>query len=61
MLHRPSYRRNWEKKLKWYRKNGVLPQEEGGGPKGTLVTTEDDANGSISSYDIEEMVDDLLG
>ena len=61
MLHRPSYRRNWEKKLKWYRSNGVLPREEGGGPNGTLVTTQDDADGSISSFDIEEMVEDLLG
>jgi hypothetical protein len=60
MLHRPSYRRNWETKLKWYRSNGVLPHEEGGGPKGTLVTTQDDVDGSISSYDIEEMIDDLL-
>lgn len=61
MLHRPSYRRNWKKKLKWYRKHGVLPREEGGGPKGTLVTSRDDADGSISSFDIEEMIDDLLG
>lgn len=61
MLHRPSYRRNWEKKLAWYRKNGVLPREEGGGSKGTLVTTADDAKGSISSYDIEKMVEDLFG
>lgn len=61
MLHRPSYRRNWDKKLKWYRNNGVLPREEGGGPMGTLVTSQDDADGSISSFDIEEMVEDLLG
>jgi hypothetical protein len=45
----------------WYRKNGVLPREEGGGPKGELVTTQDDADGSISSFEIEQMIDDLLG
>jgi len=61
MLHRSSYRRNWEKKLGWYRRNGVRPRDEGGGPAGTLVTTRDDADGSISSFDIEELVDDLLG
>jgi hypothetical protein len=61
MLQRPSYRRKWEIKLGWYRANGVLPRKEGGGAKGVLVTTEDGADGSISSADIETLVDDLLG
>lgn len=39
MLDRAEYRKAWEKKLAWYRANGVLPLEEGGGPKGTLITT----------------------
>ena len=61
MLHRPSYRRNWEKKLVWYRTNDILPNEEGGGPAGTLVITRDGEDGSISSAEIEGLVDDLLG
>jgi len=61
MLHRPSYRRKWESKRAWYRTNGVLPDEEGGGPNGTLVTTRDGADGSISSADIEALIDRLLG
>jgi len=61
MLHRPSYRRKWEAKLAWYRSNGVLPHDEGGGPNGNLVITEDGENGSISSADIEALVDNLLG
>lgn len=61
MLQRPSYKKKWEAKLEWYRSNGVLPHTEGGGPKGVLVTTEDGADGSISSSDIEALVDDLLG
>jgi hypothetical protein len=61
MLQRPSYRRKWEQKLAWYRANGVLPHHEGGGPAGVLVTTEDGADGSISSADIEALVDELLG
>jgi hypothetical protein len=60
MLQRPSYRRKWEAKLAWYRASGVLPHEEGGGANGVLVTTEDGADGSISSADIEELVDRLL-
>ena len=39
MLDRPDYRLAWEKKLAWYRANGVLPVEEGGGTSGALVTT----------------------
>lgn len=61
MLHRSSYRRKWESKLAWYRANGVLPDEEVGGPNGTLVTTRDGADGSISSADIEAIIDRLLG
>jgi ATP-dependent exoDNAse (exonuclease V) alpha subunit len=61
MLQRPSYRRKWEQKLAWYRANKIVPHAEGGGPAGTLVTTEDGDDGSISSADIEALVDDLLG
>ena len=61
MLQRPTYRRKWTKKLAWYRAHGILPLAEGGGPKGTLITTEDGEDGSISSAEIEAMVDDLLG
>jgi hypothetical protein len=61
MLQRPSYRRKWETKLAWYRANGVLLHVEGGGPDGTLVTSEDGADGSMSSADIEATVDGLLG
>ena len=60
MLQRPSYRRRWETKLGWYRTNGILPHDEGGGPNGTLVITEDAPDGSISSAGIEALVDDLL-
>jgi hypothetical protein len=61
MLQRPSYKRKWEETLAWNRSNGVLPHDEGGGPRGSLVTTEDGSDGSISSADIEALVDELLG
>lgn len=60
MLDRPSYRRSWEAKERWYRANGVLPVGEGGGPNGTLIVTKDE-HGSISSAAIEALVDELLG
>lgn len=61
MLQRPSYRRKWDEKLAWYRRNGIVPHDEGGGENGTLVTTQDGADGSISSAQIETLVDELLG
>lgn len=46
LLEREDYRRSWEAKLSWYRTNGILLAEEGGGPQGMLVTsTESSANG----------------
>ena len=60
MLRRPSYRRQWEQKKSWYKNHGILPREEGGGPNGMLVTTRDGDDGSISSAEIEALVNDLL-
>jgi energy-coupling factor transporter ATP-binding protein EcfA2 len=37
MMDRPDYRATWDYKVDWYRRNGVLPFDEGGGPNGTLV------------------------
>src|SRR2546427_7215049 len=33
----PSYRRHWEDKLAWYKSKGILPYNEGEGPRGTLI------------------------
>jgi hypothetical protein len=41
MLDRKDYSRSWDKKLSWYRSQGVLPAEEGTGPNGTLITTKE--------------------
>lgn len=60
MLKVPSYKRRWEKKLEWYRRNDILPHNEGRGVNGTLIITEDGPDGSVSSADIAELVADLL-
>jgi hypothetical protein len=60
MLQRPSYRRQWQAKLAWYKSHGVLPHDGGGGPNGVLITTQDGDDGSISSAQIEALVDKLL-
>lgn len=45
-----------ERKQAWYRNNGILPFDEGGGPHGMLIVTQDNENGGISSQEIEELV-----
>jgi UvrD-like helicase C-terminal domain len=60
MLQRPSYRRQWQAKLAWYKSHGILPHDEGGGPDGVLITTQDGDDGSISSAQIEALVDKIL-
>ncbi|MDX2223871.1 MAG: AAA family ATPase [Rhodospirillaceae bacterium] len=53
MLDDPEYKQRWEKKKAWYRANGVLPHEEGGGERATLVTTSE--IGGIDEPKIEEL------
>ena len=60
MLQRPSYRRKWQPKLAWYRSHGILPHDEGGGPNGTLIITQDGDDGSISSPQIQTLIDELF-
>ncbi|MEN6426179.1 MAG: AAA family ATPase [Phycisphaerales bacterium] len=60
MLHVPSYRRRWEEKLTWYKANGILPHSEGGGPRGTLIITRDEANGSIDSPKISLLIKEVF-
>ncbi|WP_409328931.1 AAA family ATPase [Trujillonella humicola] len=60
MLQRPSYRRKWEAKQSWYTAHGILDEAAGGGENGTLITTRDGDDGSISSAAIEELIDKLF-
>jgi hypothetical protein len=39
MLGNSEYDEKWAAKLKWYRENGIIPEEGGGGENGTLVTS----------------------
>lgn len=53
MLKVDEYRKNWEHKKEWYRQNGIT---EEGGPNGTLIITQDDADGGISSKEVNEKI-----
>lgn len=61
MLHDPSYARRWMAKQQWYRQNGILPYEEGGGPAGTLLVTRDELSGGIDSAKIVALLNDVFG
>ena len=41
MMHDKEYRDWWKEKQQWYRDNDILPLEEGGGKKGSLIATYD--------------------
>ena len=56
MMIDPKYRERWRKKLDWYRDQGVLPYDQGGGSRGILITTQDDERGGINSEEIEKLI-----
>ncbi len=60
MLSDPGYSRRWEEKKQWYRDQNILPHEEGGGSKGTLIVTEDSPAGGISSQTIQETISKVI-
>ena len=60
LLHRPDYKKRWERKLALYRDADILPHEEGGGEAGTLIETRDEPNGGVDSSKIAGLVTKLL-
>lgn len=60
MMQDPNYRKRWMKKLRWYKNNDILPLEQGGGKNGTLIITEDNDKGGISSKDIDRLIKDHI-
>lgn len=61
LLSDPGYRDRWEAKLAWYRENDILPHDEGGGERGTLILSRDSEEGGISSQDISRIIEETLG
>ncbi len=60
LLTDPAYRQRWEAKQKWYRALDILPHTEGGGERGTLIVTEDNAQTGISSQSIRELITEII-
>ena len=60
MLGDRSYRRRWNEKLMWLKEKGISPKGEGGGQRGTLITTEDSADGGIDSTAVSRLIEELF-
>ena len=60
MLAVPEYAERWSRKLDWYRQQKVLPLEEGGGDRATLIITEDDVSGGIDSAKIRALIGEVF-
>ncbi|GAA1805599.1 hypothetical protein [Nostocoides veronense] len=60
MLNNATYRRKWKAKKAWYASHGIHQRGAGPGddPHGSLIVTVDGPNGSISSAEIERLVDE---
>lgn len=60
MLANKDYRERWQRKLEWYREQGILPIEEGEGEKGILITSADSEDGGIKSDEIAARIKEIF-
>ena len=60
MLGDPQYRRRWERKLVWYREQGIVLVDQNPSAARALVVTEDDPRGGIDSHQITELIASLF-
>ncbi len=56
MMGNSSYHTRWKRKLSAYRASGVLPHSEGGGPNGTLLTTEETIGSDLNVIEIQKNI-----
>ena len=57
MLSDKEYAARWERKLKAYKENGILPLEDGGGENGTLIVTEEREGHGLDADEIKKYID----
>ncbi len=60
LLDDPAYERRWTTKLELYRRSGILPHDEGSGPRGVLIVTRDAPGGAFDSTKIAELIDRVI-
>jgi hypothetical protein len=61
MLARKDYRLSWEKKLAWYRANGILPVDEAKSGAPQLVTTTDSAESGLDLKQVNKIIATVCG
>ena len=61
MLSNDNYRMRWERKLEAYRREGILPLEEGGGINGTLLITEERSGVNLDADKISLLINTING
>ncbi len=61
MLSRADYRTSWEKKLAWYRANGIHPVSEGEVGAPMLVTTTDSAESGLDMAQVKKLISEVCG
>jgi ATP-dependent exoDNAse (exonuclease V) alpha subunit len=60
LLDDPAYRARWEKKRQEYIAAQILPWQEGGGERGTLIETRDDPGGALNAEEIARIIEEVL-
>ena len=61
MLDDESYERKWNKKLSWYRSNGILPYEENRNGDAVLVTTQDSPQSGLDMAEVRRLIQEVYG
>lgn len=59
MLDNPHYEAAWRHKERWYSEGGILPYDQGGGPHGTLIHTDDRAGVNVAAW--TELAGQVIG
>lgn len=61
MLDRKDYRQAWEKKLSWYRDNGILPHDDPSAEEAVLITTKDTSKAGIDMSEVKKLIGEVCG
>ena len=61
MLDDENYVKSWNRKLSWYRSNGILPYEENRSGDAVLVTTQDSPQSGLDMAEVRRLIEELCG
>ena len=59
MLDDENYVRSWNRKLSWYRANGILPYEESENDEAVLVTTQDSPQSGLDMAEVRRLIEEV--